>query len=267
MSFPNQIDTLWMVLRLFAVSTLWQSIEMLWLRAQWGENGPWRWSLVREDFRAWVFPLPRFLDLCLREGSFLWLLRLRVLASLWLFTAAAAPAAAFLCLSTLLIAWRWRGSFNGGSDAMTFLTGGAVTLALAIPRPKLVLACLWFLAIQLTLSYFTAGLVKVRQRAWWSGEAMAHLLRSSRYARNSRFLERVAARPGITRLLAWMTLGFEVLFPLAFVSPELARLFLAAGFAFHLMNVFVLGLNRFFWAWIAIYPALFYGVLLVNSAM
>ena len=31
---------------------------------------------------------------------------------------------------------------------------------------------------------------------------------------------------------------------------------LALGFTFHVVNAFVLGLNRFVWAWVATYPAI-----------
>ena len=58
--------------------------------------------------------------------------------------------------------------------------------------------------------------------------------------------------------LAWSVIGFECLFPLAWFDPRLCLLLMAAGAGFHLLNSYVFGLNRFLFAWLAAYPALWF---------
>jgi hypothetical protein len=50
-------------------------------------------------------------------------------------------------------------------------------------------------------------------------------------------------------------IAFECAFPLALID---ARLLSLLGIAFHVVNARVLGLNRFLWAWLAAYPALWF---------
>lgn len=261
----DHVEILRTIMRLLAVSTLLQSIEMLRLRESWSDQGPWRWSLLREDFKNWIFPLPFLMDVLMPARSFRILLWLRTAASALFLWFPWPSLAIFLMLTTLLIAWRWRGSFNGGSDSMTVLTSAALSVALLFPSQKMILACLWFLAIQLTLSYCLAGFAKARQKNWWNGKAMSELLRSTRYATASAWLAKLAGNPFACRALSWIIIGFETLFPLAFLNAETAVAFLKIGVAFHLANVFLLGLNRFFWAWIATYPALLYCVAVLRG--
>jgi len=80
-----------------------------------------------------------------------------------------------LFVITLLTSLRFRGVFNGGSDAMTL----SVLLALAF-FPKNMAA--YSIAIQVGISYCIAGWVKLKEPAWIQGRALKLFLSSERYS-------------------------------------------------------------------------------------
>ena len=179
-----------------------QSVELLWL-----------WPRLR---KVWGF-----------SRSFQALLWLRLVASLALFFGAPPALIWVLLFTTVYTAVRFGGTLNGGSDYMTVV---ALSSRL-IPWGDT------YLAVQLTLSYFVAGIVKVRQKEWRTGRALTTLT-------------------GLPGWMAWPVLLWECTFPLAWFGHGLCVAYLTVGVIFHLANAKVLGLNRFFWIWLAAYPSL-----------
>ena len=148
-----------------------------------------------------------------------------------------------MALGTWSTAVRWRGTFNGGSDRTVFLILVAWTWALA--RPEAELSAMRLVGLELTLSYGVAGFAKLAQREWRRGQAPAQ------------FLPGLKTLPrGLQTILALFVMTFECTFPAAYLGPRLAAIYLTLGFGFHLVNAYALGLNRFFFAWIAAYPTL-----------
>jgi hypothetical protein len=211
---------------LISFAVILQSIEFFWIPA-------WRWQTLAPDF-------PKVLAPVLRSHQLLNVLRL-VAAILAMYSPIPA-ALALMVVTTWLINVRWRGTFNGGSDFMTF----HILLAwfIASVAPGFEKACLLYIAIQVILSYFVAGIAKLRNPEWRSGHAL------------ETFLNRVDIMPpkNVCFILSWVLMVFEVLFPLALKMP---LPFVVMAIFFHLTNVYVFGLNRFFFAWLAGYPALF----------
>jgi hypothetical protein len=109
--------------------------------------------------------------------------------------------------------------------------------------------------VQLTLSYFMAGITKLRHADWRGGDALASFV--GEYGAPG-WLTR--ALHGRARLAAssWGVLGFECGFPLAWSGPRACALLLCAGLCFHLGAWLLFGLNRFVFAWAAAYPALYW---------
>jgi len=201
-----------------------------------------------------LYPLPPRGWRGLFGPGFGWLLGLQaVLALLVLFTAIGAPIPALLA-TALLVGARFDGNFNGGSDRMTLVVLSGLTIELAAPWwPTARLVGLGWIAVQLTLSYFVAGLAKLSEPTWRNGAALGAILKSGHYL----VPLRVRQLPDpILGALGFVTLGFELAFPLVFVAAHAAPAFLVLALGFHLANFFVLGLNRFFWAWLAAWPAL-----------
>jgi hypothetical protein len=164
-------------------------------------------------------------------------------------------AAVGLVVTIALICLGFRGNFNGGSDKFGF----TIVLALAVTAlfPALEKAAMLYLAIQLCLSYVIAGIVKLKNRQWRSGEALAHFLTNSNYAVPA-FVKSLAHRKRVIMLASWIVIAFECSFFAAFVSPKMAVIYAVLGFFFHLGNFVALGLNRFFFVWLSAYPIIFY---------
>jgi hypothetical protein len=116
---------------------------------------------------------------------------------------------------------------------------------------------LGYVAAQLVLSYFVAGSVKLRQGAWRDGSALSALLGARQYAPSPSRALRVASGP-VAPLASRALVLFECAFPLALCGRPYCLVLMAIGAAFHVVNARVLGLNRFLWAWLAAYPALWF---------
>jgi hypothetical protein len=159
---------------------------------------------------------------------------------------------------------RWRGTFNGGSDFMTTIVLAALAVAgWGRAHPLWPSGALLYAAVQAATSYFLAGVAKLRRPAWRDGRALRFFAAHSVFA--------APPWPGglwrslaATRALGWLTLAFECGFPLALLVPSLTLPWLALGLIFHAANAWLLGLNRFFFAWAATYPALWYASRLVH---
>ncbi|HEY6880533.1 MAG TPA: hypothetical protein VI299_21060 [Polyangiales bacterium] len=218
--------------RLLAWSLFLQAVE--WWQARSLLRASFPWHIVRRDYGV------RFED---RAWPGLVLAQAVLAIALALSDAALWPWSALVL--ALLHAARFRGNYNGGSDAMTLV----VLLGLAIGRTFSAPAGLGYITAQLVLSYFLAGCWKLRDRAWRDGSALERLLALPQYRSTPLVV------PG-TRWLGYGVLAFECAFPLALFG--LALPFAALGITFHAVNARVLGLNRFLWAWLAAYPALFY---------
>lgn len=242
------------------------SLELLWTRRSFARGGLWDWQLLREDFAAASRVAQRGLELLLASPYFEVGLALRALAAFALIFVPNFWLALFLVFGTLAIAGRWRGSYNGGSDAMTLvvllgllpgLAGrelaahGSVTATGAEFAAQAGLA---YIAVQVVLSYFIAGFVKVRAADWRSGRALGVFLNLPSFPVPTR-LRRLAGRPALLHVLSLAVIAFELGAPLALVWPWP---YLTAAMAFHLFNAYALGLNRFVWAWAAAYPAVVY---------
>ena len=166
------------------------------------------------------------------------------------------PLVALAGLS-LVILGRFQGAYNGGADRMGLLALWCLTLSRLLPTPQWREIAFGYLAAQLVLSYFISGWVKLLNRDWRSGRALAQVFRFSAYP-VSEALRGWAERPRVLLAMSWAVMLFEVVFPLSLVSqPTLAAALVVAA-AFHLANACLFGLNRFFWTWLAAYPAIFW---------
>ena len=249
--------------RVVALATGLQTIEFLRRRKSFDEGSLWSWTVLREDFSQWPRLMRFALDALLRARGFAILLLFRLLASFVAlfasFGSAFGSLAIFILLfSTLLIALRWRGSFNGGSDAMTLQTLMVLGFAhIFRSRPFALEIALWYLTMQVCLSFFIAGLVKIKSSNWRSGQALQLFLAHPGLSVPDRAKFFVAS-PMRAKLLARAIIVFELVFPVVLFGPALASSLIALALAFHLVNFYVFGLNRFFFAWAAAYPAVLY---------
>lgn len=207
---------------LLAVALIQQSLEHL---------------ASRLSAERWLF-LPRFL-----------------LALALLLPATAGWACLALTLHGILLLHRFDGPYNGGSDRISLLTLLCLSAAHFAPTAALQELALAYLGAQLVLSYFISGWVKVWNRDWLSGRALQDVFLFSAYPVSAQ-LRGFSKRPRLLAWMSWLVIGFELLFPLSLFHPVALAAFLLVAATFHLANACLFGLNRFFWAWIAAYPAL-----------
>ena len=155
----------------------------------------------------------------------------------------------------LLILKRFDGPYNGGSDRMGLLALFCLSLAHLLSEQDWKEIAFGYLGLQLTLSYFISGWVKVVNPDWRSGRALQDVFRFSAYP-VSEALRNLANQPGLLLAMSWCVMGFELLFPLSlFWKPALIVMLIIAG-TFHLANACIFGLNRFFWTWLSVYPSI-----------
>lgn len=160
-----------------------------------------------------------------------------------------------LFLHSFAVLYRFQGPYNGGSDRMGLLILFCLTLSHILPYQNWKEVALGYLALQLILSYFISGYVKILNPEWRTGQALQDVFCFSAYPA-SETLRGWAQRPRVLFIMSWSVIVFELLFPFAFLSFKLLPVALLLAAAFHLANAFLFGLNRFFWIWLSAYPSI-----------
>ena len=160
-----------------------------------------------------------------------------------------------LAVLGLFILKRFQGPYNGGSDRMSLLILCCLCLILFMPTMQWREYIFGYLALQLTLSYFISGWVKIINPDWRNGRALRDVFQYSAYP-VSESLRIWADHPRLLWLMSWSVMLFELLFPLTLLTQSTLITGLAIAAGFHLANACLFGLNRFFWIWLAAYPSL-----------
>lgn len=160
-----------------------------------------------------------------------------------------------LMVLALFILKRFQGPYNGGSDRMSLLILCCLCLVYVAPTPQWREIFFAYLALQLVLSYFISGWVKIVNPQWRNGRALQDVFRFSAYP-VSESLRAWADRPRLLVSMSWAIISFELLFPLALLTHLTLIIGLAIAAIFHFANACLFGLNRFFWIWLAAYPSI-----------
>ena len=171
-----------------------------------------------------------------------------------------------ILLSSLFLAYQIRYGKDGSNQiSFIILAGLAFTFLLPLSSPFQP-AGLYFIAAQALLSYFAAGISKISNAKWRQGSALQSILNTATYGhfKAAAVLNR---RPWIGGFVGWSVIVVEIIYPVALVSPPpvlIALLF--AGAMLHLATAVLIGLDTFFWAFTATFPAIIFvnGVLLAR---
>lgn len=156
---------------------------------------------------------------------------------------------------SLFILKRFNGPYNGGSDRMGLLILVCLTLAHIAPNAFWQNIAFGYLAVQLILSYFISGWVKIVNVEWRSGRALQDVFAYTTYP-VSEHLRGFADKPKLLLIMSWCVIGFELIFPLSLLHIHALHIALTIAATFHLANAFLFGLNRFFWIWLCAYPSI-----------
>jgi hypothetical protein len=240
------------------VSLLIQTFEFLRIPQATAVTGVWSWPVQRADLAHAQRWLRSVFDVLFDARVHHAHLLLRVVAAASLLLGGSALSIGFLFVGTVVILIRWRGAFNGGSDFMTIvvLSGLLIAhLAAGVIEPNLAWrAGLWYVCIHAVTSYFISGAIKLCSPNWRSGHALTTFLDGGLYGPLP--VGSLLRHPRVAQLCAWAFILWECCFPLALVGPDWAIMWCAVAAIFHLLVFRFFGLNRFFWAWVASFPAI-----------
>lgn len=156
---------------------------------------------------------------------------------------------------SLFILKRFQGPYNGGCDRMSLLILCCLTLAHILSDTQWKEIAFGYLALQLVLSYFISGWVKIINSEWRNGKALRSVFSFSIYPA-SESMRGWASYPQILFIASWAVIVFELIFPFLLLTKATLILGLCAAFCFHLANAFLFGLNRFFWIWLTAFPSI-----------
>lgn len=246
---------------LVAIVVVVQSFEQLWLNKVFSSQGPWRWVTLRRDFRD-LSGLIDFLfsDIVPHPAFSL----MRIFLSFTLLIYSHWAFVFVLLISQLLLLSRWRGNFNGGSDHMSVILLGTLSLALAFPEGRLAQGAVMYLGLQSLLSYFIGGWIKIKKPNWRQGKALPVFIRLSSYQENQT-VRRSINKTWLSLIASWVVMLFEMSAPAVLLFPDYLPWFLTGALMFHLLNFYILGLNRFVFTWIATYPAIIWTAFWISS--
>lgn len=160
-----------------------------------------------------------------------------------------------LVILGILILKRFQGPYNGGSDKMSLLILSCLCLVNFMPTLQWREYIFGYLALQLVLSYFMSGWVKIVNPEWRNGVALQDVFKFSAYP-VSETLRGWADYPQLLFIMSWSVMLFELLFPFTLFTQITLIIGLVIAATFHLGNAFLFGLNRFFWIWISAYPSI-----------
>lgn len=256
----SAVEALTLVTRIAAFAALLSSSESL-VRLRWyREGGLMDWQVARLA-QTWLTHgrLAQVLERAFDDRGLRGLLVARLVAAVALLAMpsgyAAGGLAAFLLVTTCALAVRCSWGHDG-ADQMMVVTFGPVALAGLSGAAGAATLALWFIAGQLVLAYFVAGIAKLSARGWRDGSALPGVFTTRIYghAAAAKFLRR---HPHLALAGAWGVIAFECLYPVVFVAPTpVLWLLVATSLAFHLIAAVLMGLNTFLWAFVAAYPAL-----------
>ena len=248
--------------RLTAVCVLISSLEYLSRPKQFKDTGLLTWdaSSVHYEDAAWNRFAARAIAPFAAYPGILMIIALRGLCALALIVLPLSrrqrcAMTAFLAVSSKGL--QVRSSYGlDGSDAMSELVLAATTVeGLFQNSPRIRQASIWFVALQSCLSYCTAGVAKMASPIWRTEKAMLGIFRTNTYG-IPRVYEVLAARPRMTKWISLAGVLWECAFPVSLILPrKLSWIMLTLGASFHAANAVVMGLNKFFWAFVAAYPA------------
>jgi hypothetical protein len=225
------------------------------------------WTILRLRLDTWPAWMRRLADaLCAGSGRPMAVLALRLFALAVVVTGPVGSIPFAAGLSLLLLTQLHHFVRRGGvttdtSDALNLSTLGAAWLGTVLGRDALsAKAGLWFVAALAVLSYFANGVAKLAAPSWRSGRAIIALLSTQTFG-NRTLYRALAERPRWARMICWMMMLWECGFVLVVIVPDRFRMPLViSGILFHAFNAAIIGLNKFFWAFVATYPAIWWAI-------
>lgn len=229
-------------------------------------GGLLNWSLLRKNssFTSKPESFRNFIDVIFPVRPWLFLIGLRIVfGAVLLVLPFQSPLLVFLYAGLFII-----GSminlrnlaYQAETENRFFLVIiGALLLRSLLPTDNITLAVLWFIALQVCLSYLAAGISKLRSPAWRKGNGFKYVVTSNELVSAKKINIFFEEHKALTRLINWLIILFECTFPVALFGGQIIFwIFLVGGLILHAAIAFGLRMGKFFWIWIATYPALIF---------
>jgi hypothetical protein len=255
-----------------AIGVVISSLEMLAVRQHYGSGGLFSWEFHKSRLSAsGRRRLSGVGGVLFEHRGILLLLVVRILAACtipFVLTNRVhlLAAAAVVAVSSMLLTVRGTDGRNG-ADEMHTIIFPALSLSLLSDNALALKAGLWFLALQLNLSYLTSGIYKARERGWWDGSYLRMAFRTEAYG-NEGLWKLLGERPRVGRVASVMVIVLECGFFLSLIVPlAYSWPILVAGALFHICNAVISGLNTFVWSYLALYPAVVFCNYAVQHAL
>lgn len=204
------------------------------------------------------------LNLILDYKQFQWLFKVRllllfVLLVLPVHTTAFSVIVMLIFVSLLLPVIR-NPYGNDGAYQMYMIIFGTLSLSLFVAIDGLMgLILMANIALQLLLSYAVSGIAKLKSATWLDGSAIIGITGTRIYG-NPYLFGLFRTYKGMALLVCLSVIILEVGFVIAFLfaNTQVFLLFMGLGVLFHLGTAIFMGLNNFFFAFVATYPCVWY---------
>ena len=259
--FTDEYTAVLVVAKIAALGLLISSLEYLSRPRSLNDSGLMSWPITRLRHRRLAGGLTGAgLDAAVRYPNVLVLLGVRAVCAFIVVVLphplAISPALIVpLAIITLLIYLHSSYGLDGADQMLWILVAGLAVAALSNSAAPLRIY-LWFVALQGCLAYCVAGVAKLSALGWRDGTFLVGIAQTSMYGHRM-FATVISARPRVAITASWLIILWECGFPLVLVAPSpAAAAILCVGVVFHLANTLIMGLNTFFLAFVATYPAI-----------
>ena len=236
------------------------SMEIVSIRQEYMDNGLLSWRIQRLSHGViWDLSHKLKFDFILKYPTVLGIVFARLFSALWIIYSAlngypTSVPLVILTLSTFLMLIR-SPQGNDGSDQMATIILVAITLSELVGTQVSRSLGLFFIAAQASLAYGVSGFLKVPQLGWRNGSYVKEILSTSSFG-NKVLLAFVEKHQLAAKALGLsIGLGDCVLCLGALLPPPLTAVIFCFGFVLHLGIAAILGLNTFFWSFVATFPA------------
>ena len=161
----------------------------------------------------------------------------------------------------------WRNTYsNNGADQLANIILIAVSISTLEGEGSVIKTLsIIFIACQSQLSYLTSGFFKFLEKDWRNGTSLKGIFSTEVFGHPlvKRIMDR---RPLSYKIVSTaiiygeLTLGCSMFFP-----SRITLALLVAGAIFHFLTAVIMGLNGFFWVFVATYPSVYFLSLRIHA--
>jgi len=242
------------------------SFEKISVYKEYATGGLLNWNLLRKNsfFTSKPESFRNLTDVIFPARSWFFLIALRIFCCFGLFVSPPGSVLLVCSYTGLFIIGSLMNLRNIAYGAETenrfaLIIIGALLLRSLVPTDTVTLATFWFIGLQACLSYITAGASKLMNANWRNGNGFKRVATSYELIPVKKVNIFFEENRTVARLLNWLVIFFECAFPVAlFIGRGLFWWFLVGGIILHATIAIGLRLGKFFWIWIATYPALIF---------